>query len=311
MARVVVTGAAGLFGSRLVPLLAQRGHEVVAVVRPGSRPSLPPGSCQLLEQDLALWKAEELSAADAIVYLAQSRRYRDFPEGAADVVEINVRGVVSLAVRALRLGVQQVVYASSGTVYAPSFGVLTEASPIAPRDFYGYSKICAERLLQCFDGHFDVKILRPFFVVGPGQRASMAIPSVVGRVLHGQPVALQPGPADLPRTACDGLRFGWIDADDAAESVARLLDVPGSCTLNLAGSDSASIRSVAETTGRMAGREPCFVAATEHRTCDFLADNSALLSRVGPMTFRPLAHSLAAIVEWMRAEAISACGSST
>ena len=34
--RVFVTGGTGYIGSRLIPILAQRGHEVMALVRPGS-----------------------------------------------------------------------------------------------------------------------------------------------------------------------------------------------------------------------------------------------------------------------------------
>ncbi|MFQ6047132.1 MAG: NAD-dependent epimerase/dehydratase family protein, partial [Gemmatimonadales bacterium] len=33
--RVLVTGADGFVGSHLVPMLGERGHEVVAAVRPG------------------------------------------------------------------------------------------------------------------------------------------------------------------------------------------------------------------------------------------------------------------------------------
>lgn len=41
--RIFVTGGTGYIGSRLIPMLAARGHEVVALVCPGSEPQLPPG----------------------------------------------------------------------------------------------------------------------------------------------------------------------------------------------------------------------------------------------------------------------------
>jgi UDP-glucose 4-epimerase len=294
--RVLVTGAAGLLGSRLVRRLVARGHDVTAVVRPGAAASLPRGQGRVIERDLRSWAGEELAATDALVYLAQSRRYREFPDGATEVLDVNVRGPLAFAENARRIGARQIIYASTGTVYAPSFETLSETSPVEPEGFYGRSKACAERLLRSFEDTLDVKILRPFFLFGPGQRDSMTIPTVVGRVLRGEEVTLRPRPGDAAGADCDGLRFQWIDADDAAECVARLIDAPGSFTVNLAGDEASSIRGVAELAGREAGVEPRFAVSRESRQGDLLADNAALRARLGPFAFRSLAESLGALV---------------
>jgi uncharacterized protein YbjT (DUF2867 family) len=44
--RVFVTGGTGYIGSRLIPILAQRGHEVIALVRPGSERRLSGAVCR-------------------------------------------------------------------------------------------------------------------------------------------------------------------------------------------------------------------------------------------------------------------------
>ena len=41
--RVFITGGSGYMGQRLIPRLLERGHEVRALVRPGSEKKLPPG----------------------------------------------------------------------------------------------------------------------------------------------------------------------------------------------------------------------------------------------------------------------------
>src|SRR5689334_17672049 len=41
--QVFLTGATGYMGSRLIPLLTQRGHGVAALVRPGSAKKVPAG----------------------------------------------------------------------------------------------------------------------------------------------------------------------------------------------------------------------------------------------------------------------------
>ena len=40
---VFITGGTGYMGLRLIPRLLERGHEVRALVRPGSEKKLPPG----------------------------------------------------------------------------------------------------------------------------------------------------------------------------------------------------------------------------------------------------------------------------
>ena len=43
MASIFITGGTGYIGSRLIPLLANRGHQITAVVRPGSESKIPTG----------------------------------------------------------------------------------------------------------------------------------------------------------------------------------------------------------------------------------------------------------------------------
>src|ERR1700722_19344816 len=47
MKNVFITGGTGYMGSALIPVLRERGHEVRALVRPGSEGKLPPG-CRLV-----------------------------------------------------------------------------------------------------------------------------------------------------------------------------------------------------------------------------------------------------------------------
>ena len=49
--KVAVIGAAGKAGSRIAALALTRGHEVTAIVRPGSAQRAPQG-CAVLEKDL-------------------------------------------------------------------------------------------------------------------------------------------------------------------------------------------------------------------------------------------------------------------
>src|SRR5579871_1259398 len=80
--RLWITGGGGFIGSHLVEQAAGTGHEVTAVLRPGSAPrAMPPGVTPLLLdlRDSATVERETRSRApDAVVHLAWYARPADY-----------------------------------------------------------------------------------------------------------------------------------------------------------------------------------------------------------------------------------------
>lgn len=245
--RVLITGANGLLGSRVVALLLRRGHVVHGVVRPGARP-LPPGALRL-ECDLSDGRSWDLppSPLDAVVHLAQPRRHRDFPAAADDMVAVNVLATARLLELARRAGATRFVFASSGGVYAPSALPLAEEDPIQPDAFYLSTKRAGEELVLGYRSVLATTILRPFFIYGPGQREDMLLPRLAQRVLAGEPITLE---------GQDGLEINPIHVEDAAKAVVGALAGEGHLVANLAGFETISLREVAEVLGRAVGASP-------------------------------------------------------
>ena len=262
-----MTGARGLLGAHLVPLLADR-FELFALERLGGGPM--PGATPVAAD---LSRPIDVGALppriDAVVHLAQSSRYRDFPGGAGDVFQVNVASLAALLDYARGAGVRHFVHASSGAVYRRSSEPLAEDSPTAAPDalgFYAATKLAGELLAQSYASEMTVASLRYFFIYGRGQRSGMLVPRLVESVRSGAPVALQ---------AADGIRINPVHALDAAAATAAALDLDDSATVNVAGPEILSIRAMTEAIGDELGIAPRF-ESSEGEPGDLIGDTTRM-----------------------------------
>lgn len=164
---ILLTGATGKVGSRLLAHLVQHGHHVRALARDPARVAALCGDqAQVVEGDLL--DAGSLAAAvrgvDTVVHCAAFFRGAT-PEQAHAV---NHLGTQHLAEAARGASVGRFVFLSTGLVYGPNGGHRAqEDDACAPLDAYPLSKLAAERMLLGIEG-LDVRILRLPFVYGDG-----------------------------------------------------------------------------------------------------------------------------------------------
>ena len=248
--RLLITGATGLVGGGLLPHLAD--SEVWVIGR--RPPSFSSETVSWLEQDLAggLDDSAFPTGVDSVVHLAQSLRFRDFPDGARDIFEVNVGSTARLLEWAQRSGVRRFVYASSGGIYGYGEDEFREDDVVVAPNSLGYylaSKRCGELLVEAYGSLVTIVILRFFFVYGPSQRESMLIPRLINAVKNGDPVSLQ---------GEDGIKVNPIHVDDAARAVEASLSLNESTRVNVAGPDVVTMRELARMIGESVGRPPVF-----------------------------------------------------
>lgn len=174
--KVLVTGAAGFLGSRVVSELLARGHAVRAMVRPAS-PAPPAewhGKAEIVRADLraAADLDRLLDGVDVLVHLAATVRGSPEAQFVGTVV-----GTERLLASMSRTGAtKHVVLAGSCAAYdwTAASGTLTEETPLEPRlyerDGYTVAKTWQERVARRYaeENGWTLAVLRPGFIYGPG-----------------------------------------------------------------------------------------------------------------------------------------------
>jgi len=287
-ATVLVTGANGFIGRHLLPVLANR-YRVVAVAR-SEGPAAQ--GVEWVVHDLAEPLEGVLPArADAVVHLAQSRRYRDFPDGAEDVFAINVQSTFRLLEYARRSGTRSFVFTSTGGIYGYSYERFAETDPVDPLNFYFASKYSAELLIANYQRFFPTVVLRLFFVYGPGQRG-MLVPTLIDRVERGETIFVDGEP---------GLQVNPIYVGDAVRVFEPGLAAQAPGLFNVAGDETLTITDLVRVIGEVTGRQPAIEYRPADRAGDLIGDNAQMRNVLGVVPRTPLREGLRLTVAERRA----------
>ncbi len=176
--RILVTGAAGFIGSHIAEAYHRAGHEVIGL------DNLSTGREENLPSEVSLWKTDLLNEPELerlfhefrpeIIshHAAQVNVRLSWDEPLADA-RANILGSLALLRQAVRGGVKQIIYSSSGgAIYGePLRRPVAEDHPIRPLSNYGASKYAVELYLQAFNAASGLPylILRYPNVYGPRQ----------------------------------------------------------------------------------------------------------------------------------------------
>ena len=199
--RLVVTGATGFLGWRATALLRERGHDVLALARPGGAPRAHARDLEVVRADAGDPAVRELIAGrDAVLHFAGVPD----PAGARRDPAAAVRANVGTTLNLLESGV--------GLVYPSS----VRAGLQPPPDPYAMSKRLGEEACRLHGG--PATVVRLPSVFGPGQvrweGATGAISAFAARALDGEAIVI---PGDPQRTR------DCVYVDDVVLALERLV----------------------------------------------------------------------------------------
>ena len=270
---VLITGGAGFIGSRLALALRQRGESLVLLDNFNNYydPRLKRDNIAMFAADSAVRVVEgdvrDAALLDQVVrennithiaHLAAMAGVRNSIEEAHLYFEVNLMGSLNVMESARKYHVQQVVQASTSSVYGETHQVPFVESDAADRPLAPYpaSKRAAEIMAHSFHHLFglNVNVLRFFNVYGPQGRPDMMPMKVIRALLTDQPITLF-NKGNFSRD--------WTYIDDVVDGVIAALYRPlGYDVFNLGYGGPISMREFIDIFEEISGKQAIIVDAT-------------------------------------------------
>ena len=290
--KVLVTGACGYKGTRLVPKLLERDCQVTALDVMWFGNFLPEHpNLTTIEGDVRDVDDIDLTGVEAIIHLAS---IANDPCGDLDpklTWEVSALATMKLVDKAVRHGVRQFIYASSGSVYGvKDEPQVTEDLELVPISEYNKTKMVAERTLLSYRDDLAVQIIRPATVCGysPRMRLDVSVNMLTMQALTNGRITVFGGAQTRPN----------IHIDDITDIYLFMLDHPEHQGIYNAGFENISILDIANMVAR---HVPAEIVVTESNDPRSYRINSDRLLATGYRPKKTVEDAITELIEKFRA----------
>ncbi|MDR1555026.1 MAG: GDP-mannose 4,6-dehydratase [Campylobacteraceae bacterium] len=222
--KVLITGANGFIGSRLVQRLLANEFEILALTYGDNQPEYPHTIVSLnnraeLERIFAEYRPSVVVHLAAIAFAVYANP--------AEVYNVNVCGTENLLAAAKKFtpGSRVILTSTAGVYGNQAYEVYNETLPFNPANHYSYSKMITEFISRFYQDVLDVSIVRPFNIIGSGQNVKFIVPKLVKHYAECTP-SIELGNMDSVRDYVDvDYCISVIEQLIAADSVPDILNI--------------------------------------------------------------------------------------
>jgi UDP-glucose 4-epimerase len=303
----LITGGLGFIGNELARHLAASGEKVAIL---DNRSRVAPRIDDLAH--IPIYHADITLAAEVnqvleevkpvVVYHLAAIHY--IPECNAKpekTLRVNVEATLGMMRACSKAQVEHLVHASSGAVYADSPAPLSEESPAAPVDIYGWSKWFAEELGRWHNRQhrLPITLCRLFNNYGPRETNAHIIPEIMAQLRSGNELRL----GNITPTR------DYIHTADTAHALNLLgrLRPQDAVAVNVATGQGASVEDLIAIMGELLGRE---LKVVTDRSRFRLADKQVQVADVRKLEsltgWRPTRELRAGLADLLRFEGLLA-----
>ena len=164
--KILVTGGCGYKGTVLIQDLLKDGHEILNIDNRwfgnylDSHPKLKNIECDIRNLDI-----DYFEGIDTIIHLANIANDPAVDLNPILSWEVNVLASQQLAEKAIKSGVKQIIYASSGSVYGvKEEEKVTEELDLVPISVYNKTKMVAERVFLSYSNLIKIHFCKHIFM---------------------------------------------------------------------------------------------------------------------------------------------------
>lgn len=192
MQKILITGANGFAGQHLIRLL-EPDYQIIGLINKSNLESsrnIQYSSGNILDRGFLEDLIKKYQPENIIHLAAIAPTWTQDPE---NIFKINVIGTLNLylAVEAQKKSSSynpKIVYISSAETYGktPNPEKITEKNPFFPANYYGTSKVAADRLSYQVSqsSKLNIVIARPFNHTGPGQLQGFFVPDMAAQIVN-------------------------------------------------------------------------------------------------------------------------------
>ena len=207
--KILVTGACGYQGTKLIPLLLSKKHKVTAIDTQWFGNKLKKNkNLKNYKKNILDIKKNDLKEIDVIIHLAS---IANDPMGDLNknlTWEVSCLGTMQLLELAVKNKVKKFIYASSASVYGvKKEKKVIETLSLKPISTYNKAKMIAEKTILSYSNKIDVTIVRPATVCGvsPRMRFDLSVNMMAYQAIKNKKMTVFGGQQTRPNIHIDDL----------------------------------------------------------------------------------------------------------
>jgi nucleoside-diphosphate-sugar epimerase len=207
--KILITGACGYQGTKLIPLLLAKKHKITAIDTQwfGNRLKKHKNLKNYKKNILDIEK-KDLKGIKIIIHLASIANDPMGDLNKSLTWEVSCLGTMQLLELAVKNKVKKFIYASSASVYGvKKEKKVVETLSLKPISTYNKAKMIAERTILSYSNKIDVTIIRPATVCGvsPRMRFDLSVNMMAYQAIKNKKMTVFGGQQTRPNIHIDDL----------------------------------------------------------------------------------------------------------